>query len=515
MDCNKNLHKHILLSGLSISLLIGILLPGYIANGQSSRYWTHNFNEESSILGGAVIGGGAGPSAIYYNPANISNVENSSFSFNVSLFSINSYKLQNALGNNIDLKKTTFTVQPRFISLIIRPKKNKNLSFEIASLNRESQDIEFTGGEERLIDILKTVPGEERYFATYRYKNKYSDNYVGIGGAYQVSKAISIGATMFVSIKTLNYCQITDIDAFPLSDTIYTDNEPIPFYSASAINNEYVKFTDFRLLWKLGLTYTINILSLGLNFTSPSVSIFSDGRYVSGKLSQSNITNPDGEEFLPNIAIIDGLDVREFEVNYKDPFSISAGLKYDSPNGKRSFFISASFYSGIKPYKIVNSPVNPFITTEELFNSLENKEWLSYAYGADPVFNIGIGYRWKISDNFTLLTGFKTDFNYIQDFDYKELDSFKKFKQVINDVYYISAGGKVSIKWVNLFAGFQYAYGNSKDQPQIINLSDPVEFNVTENAPLQGNRENNMQIRYNSVIFLFGATFQLQKPDKN
>jgi hypothetical protein len=127
---------------------------------------------------------------------------------------------------------------------------------------------------------------------------------------------------------------------------------------------------------------------------------------------------------------------------------------------------------------------------------------------------VGIGYRWNVSDNVLILTGFKTDFDYIQDFDYKEYDSYKKFSQVNHNVYYMSAGSRVNIKRVNIFAGLQYAYGNSKNQQQIINLSDPVEFNLTEQAPLQGTRENNMNVKYNSVIFLFGATFNFQKKDK-
>ncbi|MEE4258080.1 MAG: hypothetical protein V2I47_13665, partial [Bacteroidales bacterium] len=50
-----------LLSSLSIQL-----------NAQSYNHWARSFNEESSLLAGAVVGGGAGPSAIYYNPAGIS-----------------------------------------------------------------------------------------------------------------------------------------------------------------------------------------------------------------------------------------------------------------------------------------------------------------------------------------------------------------------------------------------------------------------------------------------------------
>lgn len=48
-----------------------------LSSGQSHNHWTRNFNEESSLLSGAVVGGGAGPSAIYYNPASIAEITES------------------------------------------------------------------------------------------------------------------------------------------------------------------------------------------------------------------------------------------------------------------------------------------------------------------------------------------------------------------------------------------------------------------------------------------------------
>ncbi len=77
-------------------------------HGQSYSYWTQNFNEESSLLSGAVVAGGSGPSAIYYNPAAIVAGGKSMFSINASLFTLDINKLQNALGDGIDLKVLQF-----------------------------------------------------------------------------------------------------------------------------------------------------------------------------------------------------------------------------------------------------------------------------------------------------------------------------------------------------------------------------------------------------------------------
>ena len=86
---------------------------------QSSRYWSTHLNEESSMLAGAVVGGGAGVGAIYYNPAWITENQISKLSFNASLVSLQFYKLTNALGEGIDLKTSRFNVQPRFLSCVV------------------------------------------------------------------------------------------------------------------------------------------------------------------------------------------------------------------------------------------------------------------------------------------------------------------------------------------------------------------------------------------------------------
>ena len=62
--------------------------------GQSNHYWTQNFNTESSLLAGAVVGGSAGPSAIYYNPALINQNESHKFALSANLLSLQSVKIE-------------------------------------------------------------------------------------------------------------------------------------------------------------------------------------------------------------------------------------------------------------------------------------------------------------------------------------------------------------------------------------------------------------------------------------
>lgn len=193
----------------------------WVAFSQNQRYWSNNFNEEASLLCGAVVGGGAGNSAIYYNPATISEAKSSSFSFNASLASLVSYKSVNALGDGIDLKYLTLQIQPRFISYLIQPKNNQRLSLEIAMLSRENSALEYNHTEKNILNILKDIEGNEKYHASYNYLNKFSNYWAGIGGSYAISNNLSIGTSVFAAIKSLRYINSMKILAFPLQDSVW------------------------------------------------------------------------------------------------------------------------------------------------------------------------------------------------------------------------------------------------------------------------------------------------------
>ncbi|MEA3476600.1 MAG: hypothetical protein U9R60_00345, partial [Bacteroidota bacterium] len=88
-----------------ITIIIVLFLSGFTdadIMAQGTHYWTQNFNEESSLLSGAVVGGGAGPSAVYYNPATIAESGQSSLSVNASLFSLSAMTAKNGLGEDIN-----------------------------------------------------------------------------------------------------------------------------------------------------------------------------------------------------------------------------------------------------------------------------------------------------------------------------------------------------------------------------------------------------------------------------
>lgn len=92
---------------------------------QSDNYQSWNFNTPSTLLAGSVTGGGAGPSAIYYNPALIDQENIPNFSLSTNLISVQFFKAKNIAGEGNDAEQFVFKIQPRIISYTLDSKNEK------------------------------------------------------------------------------------------------------------------------------------------------------------------------------------------------------------------------------------------------------------------------------------------------------------------------------------------------------------------------------------------------------
>jgi hypothetical protein len=127
--------------------------------------------------------------------------------------------------------------------------------------------------------------------------------------------------------------------------------------------------------------------------------------------------------------------------------------------------------------------------------------------GAKPVLNGAIGFIWLIKEDLKLMTGFRTDFNYVKDFNYSPFVETSVLRGLYANYYHISGGLSYTLKGIDLITGLQYTIASEANKKQLVNVSDPVEFNYTEMAPLQGDRQNNMSMFVNAVSLYLGASF--------
>jgi hypothetical protein len=382
---------------------------------------------------------------------------------------------------------------------------------EVALFNNASYDLVLSDVVDRQMNILTNLPGEEKYHATYAFRNKYRDDWLGIGGAWRATPNMLLGLSWFGTIKSLKYEQQVAIEAMPLQDTIYDEEQAIPYYTAGYLNSESARFNDYRMLLKMGMLYPNSNLSIGLTIKTPSIGVYSDGKKVYRKEKQSNITTESGEGFREDYVIVDAQQKKDVRANFREPLSVAAGFMLNSQDGSKTGFLTLEYFARISPYKIISTPVNPNITTEQIFNAMTNKEWLSFAHAAKPLLNVAIGYRQEIAENLLLLTGLKTDLNYRKGADYQSYADYNRMQALEINVFYVSAGLRLNFRGHELITGLNYGFGYEQGRKQLVNFSDPVEFNPEEQKALQGTRQNSMNVLHNSISLYLGANLSFMQ----
>ena len=227
-----------------------------------------------------------------------------------------------------------------------------------------------------------------------------------------------------------------------------------------------MKFNDFRLLWKFGLLYKLHHFSFGLSITSPSVGkIYSDGKQVSRKKKQSNISPPETGEPLPDYVVVDYKVKKEVRVNAKSPLSIAAGITYRFSEESYILYSSVEHFSGIDPYRLAQSEESTNIISGSVFQRIiDNNEWLTFVGGAKPLLNVAFEYRKQIKEKVMMMAGFRTDFNYRKDLNYKPLTEVNKLKGLDLDLYHITTGLSWEVIGQDLITGFQYTVGREKNR---------------------------------------------------
>jgi len=494
---------------LVIIFRIGIFimcLLNTLSYGQSDHYWTQNFNTESSLMAGSVVGGNAGPSAIYYNPALINQDGSHKFALSANLFSFHSMKLENLVGEGTIYDNLVLKVQPKFISYSGSPKKNPKLTYEFAFLVPLTTDVRFNYLYRQEIDILTRLDGMEDYMGNIAYKVAYDDYYLGGGISFALSDQFIIGTSAFFSLKTLKYKYTATLKAMQNSDTVYVQGIPESFYFAENTSNEELTYSDLSLLFKLGVHYTSQNgnWGIGLKLSTPNLHIYGQGDVLK-EYFRSNVYDNSTDQFTPNLSF-SGFQL-DADTKIKDPLSIAFGLQYKTPNRQNSILFTTEYFTAIQPYSMLQ------ITNTEVVGNMQIEnlaEAMTFYTSAQEVLNIGLGFIQQVNDNFTINGGFKTDFNALYSHREKTEDEFwynPRLSEIYFDKFHFVAGPSVTFKRVGIILGIQFTMGRKKDIYQLFNLTDPVEYDPITHLSLQGPYQNTMNLKYNEISIFFGITY--------
>ncbi len=463
-----------------------LLFPVF-AYAQPANYWTNSFNTEASLLSGAVVGGGAEITAIFYNPAGISDVEESRFDLNASLFYLENKRYNNPLGENTKMENWSFRVFPRFTSYVYQPKDNK-LSYQFAIFNRNSATTDIYNRVKNTNSDLIYHSSGETYTGLFDLTSEYDDYWGSMGISYKINEKWSAGVSFNISVQTLKYFRSVDANAIP---TNYNDSASL--VSSTWQSYEKIRAYNWRFIGKMGVRYKENNWSVGLNITLPSVRLFGNAD-INKTISQTNIYYE--QEKIPDYYLNEYPTYVSFKL--KDPLSISAGWMYKDKSRKSDYFITVEYFAPIKEYYMID-PTKGTSSTSTLGSNFS-----AYTFGNNPIFNIALGYKKTIKEKLSILAGFRTDFNpYIMGYNEKYWES-NSFEALNINLYHLTGGIKFDYKKSSFIVGLQQSMGYKTGQEEFVNFSNPVSYNPETDLALQGVRNKDMSYFYNSIGFYLG-----------
>jgi len=466
-------------------------------NAQFSRYWNESFSTKAALLSGAVVGGYADETSIYYNPSILNDSSVNSLSFSNGLVKVDLIRYENAMGEGQDVENWESSVASGFLSLNLYPKDKLGLVWKLALFNKSKFDNSFKGEVRAEENVFENVPGNEVYLGKVQSRTEYNDYWYGVGVAKKNNKRFNFGASFFLRYSSLRYTASKIVEVAP-ADTF-------SILKRNSINNlsEDVRGYVWRGTIKLGVNYMLNKkVNLGLVVTTPSFAL-SGSSDVRTNVSFINIVSKQVAGYLPDILADETVLGAGF--NIKDPVSIAFGVDYHLDSYRWN--CTVEWFGALKPYKMVDPEVGQRYSTAVPGSELKT-DFSTYVAGGNSILNIAVGLEKTTKTDRSWLFGFKTDFDALNNFDYKELSDGSTLVNTRSDYYHFSTGKNFMFLKYDVLFGIEYSLARVKNIQNFANFVPPIVIDSNNPYNLEGVVGNTMNFKGDAFVIFVGITLK-------
>ncbi len=463
-----------------VKILCFLLLAGHSLFSQDNNYWSQQYGNVSTLLGGAVVGSYKDNGSIYYNPATLSFTDTIKISLSAALYQSSLLHISNATATDTAYNAYGFKRFPISFYPVFRLNNKSRLGF--IYLLRIYSNIKLHDYKNELKDV--TNSGKmKRYIGTFDYENRLEESWYGLSYSRVLNKNSSFGLAVYCSYRNQNFTYQ------------YTADVVLDDVKHEYLNTDIYHFLDYDLykgIIKLGYYHEKNDLSYGGALTLPSFYVLSYSRsssrfYFSGWQPYLH------SDTINSLLISD--EINDERINHKYPASFSIGIKKKFL--KYNLFLTGEVYFPIENYELMDLeesentfPVNYRNATDLLLNA----ETESRLFG-----NVAVGVEIKIKRNRQLIAGFSTDFNSLPaSFDPKGFN----ISTGRNNIYNLTTGMDIEIRNIKINGGIKLSYGYSRNQKQFVDMTS-----ASTNNFLIGERDYNSNYNYYALNLLLGFNF--------
>jgi len=414
----------------------------FYTTAQRGNYKFENYGNRSILLSGNVTGSVEDIGLTYYNPARLTEVENTAFAINAQAYELTSLKLTNVVGEESTLSNDSFSGKPTMAGGTFKLFGNK-FAYSFLSKSRADNSLNYTS-DIVTKDILEVFPGEENYTVGLQLNSRIRDEWIGLTWATKMSKELSVGVSLFGSIY--EYSGSSDLDY-----VIESFDSRVAYYQ----NNIGVSQNSYGLVLKMGANYRLKNIDIGLNINLPYLEISEKGSFQYKKVIAG--ISPENDLFIDT-------NLENLQSQRKEPFGVSIGSGI--PINKSKLHLNVDYVSGIKNYKVINVP--------NINTGADEVSEVNFEEERKDVINFGVGMEFYISEKLSSYISFSTDFNGFSKnatiFDLTS-DSGKDIN-ITDDFIHMGLGVDWKMKWASLILGTTRASSGASEFSRPLDPTD-------------------------------------------
>jgi hypothetical protein len=400
-----------------LPIVVVCLSPASLA-AQDSQYWTLQYGPVAELLGGVVVGSTRDLSGTYYNPGALALTKDPSLLASVESFETTSLK---ASGTALfaDFDDSNLRPSPTLFAFALPRSWTGSHTIAVSGLTRQDFDVRLDNWE---------VAPSGRGGAESLFEQNLNENWFGLSWGHRAGERLGLGLTTYVVYRgQRTRKELSGQAAFSASE------------GGAALLVEDTDYSNYRLLWKGGISTQRERWDLGLTFTTPSVRLF-------GKGDASYTRSAVGADLGGGPSVDVSVQHQEdLESHYHSPWSVAVGGAYR--RGASTFHATAEWFDAVAPFDVLDTSVfasDP--AAASLVSRLRQK--------AKSVVNFGVGYERKVSERLAVYGAFTTDFTF-NDKEDSGTNSLSTW-----DIYHVTAGTSLMVGHVKLTMGAAYAFGS-------------------------------------------------------
>jgi hypothetical protein len=430
---------------------------------QDSHYWTNQYGTDAQLLGGLVVGSANDLSATYYNPGAIALTEDERLVLSTQAVEFINIYLKGGTVGDKDLSSVQTRPAPGIFALRFLKDSLQINHFTFSVLTRRNFEHDFQEVSILSQDVIDDWLGIENFSGELLTGNRLTETWIGLSYSRNLSNITGIGITQFVAVRN------HDVRYQTIAQAVNDEG-----LGQTGLLIDHWKYTNIRLLWKLGFISKEGNLSYGITLTTPSIDIMGNGQYFYNRSFMGTSEDP---------VLISGSN-EDLPVSYRSPFSISVGASYRFE--ETALYFTAEYFNKIGQYTVMHVK-EPDFQTEQLANDYNLQHQL------ESVLNYGLGVEQKISELVSLYSSFYTNFSGVS----SNTDSDLTFAGY--NIYHLTVGSSFTLFNLKLTVGVGLGFGTEG----IENLAD---FSASDLQNYLLGRFGTQDIRYRSLKLVFGLS---------